>query len=60
MKVRIGFGLGVNDLLGSTAAFGMVVDLLEHLEFDSLWLSERVAGPILDPMTGLALSLIHI
>ena len=54
MKVRIGFGLGVNDLLGSTASFGMVVDLLEHLEFDSLWLSERVAGPILDPMTGLA------
>jgi len=54
MKARFGIGLGVQPALGDPGAFGLVVDLLEHLRFDSLWLSERAAGPLLDPLSALA------
>ena len=53
MKVRIGFGLGTRTRLhdGSYAA---VVDALESLGFDSLWVSERISGEAPDPLVAMA------
>ena len=53
MKVRIGFGLGTRTKLhdGSYAA---VVDALELLGFDSLWVSERISGEAPDPLVAMA------
>lgn len=53
MKVRIGFASGVSGD-GHDEQFGPLVDDLERLGFDSLWLSERVSSPIHDPLLGLA------
>lgn len=53
MKVRIGFGLGVRTRLNDES-FGVVVDALERLRFDSLWLSERIGGEAPDPLVGMA------
>jgi probable F420-dependent oxidoreductase len=53
VKVRIGFGLGVQGL-HHDERFGALVDALEGCGFDSLWLSERVAGDAPDPVVGLA------
>src|SRR5579859_2021681 len=50
MKVRIGIG-GVA-LPGKE--LGDLVDALDDLGFDSLWLSEVLTSPVLDPMIGLA------
>jgi len=55
VKVRIGFGLGVAGLRDESR-FGQLVDGLEQLRFDSLWLSERVAGDSPDPVVGLAVA----
>ena len=49
MKVRIGIGLGVRTELNGPD-FLTVVDELERLKFDSLWLSERINGPAPDPL----------
>jgi len=54
MKVRIGFGLGARTGTNDPARFDAVVDGLEALGFDSLWLSERVGGEAPDPVVGLA------
>ena len=44
MKIRIGYGLGAQR--GLTAdRFNSLVDTLEALKFDSLWLSELVGAP---------------
>jgi probable F420-dependent oxidoreductase len=53
VKVRIGFGLGVRTRLNDES-FGVVVDALERLRFDSLWLSERIGGEAPDPLVGMA------
>ena len=53
MKVRIGYGLGVQGLRDD-ATFGTLVDGLETNGFDSLWLSERLTGDAPDPLVGLA------
>jgi probable F420-dependent oxidoreductase len=53
VKVRIGYGLGVQGLRDDTS-FGALVDGLEERGFDSLWLSERLTGDAPDPMVGLA------
>ena len=53
MKVRIGFGFGVRTQLNDSG-FGTVVDALERLRFDSLWLSERLSGDAPDPLVGMA------
>jgi probable F420-dependent oxidoreductase len=53
MKVRIGFGLGTRTTLHDER-FGAVVDELERLAFDSLWLSERVTGEAPDPLVAMA------
>ncbi|MGA0034725.1 MAG: TIGR03854 family LLM class F420-dependent oxidoreductase [Ilumatobacteraceae bacterium] len=49
MKVRIGVGLGVRTELNGPE-FLTVVDELERLSFDSLWLSERINGSAPDPL----------
>jgi probable F420-dependent oxidoreductase len=52
-KVRIGFGLGTSTALHGPS-YGTVVDALEALGFDSLWLSERISGPAPDPLVAMA------
>jgi len=52
-KVRIGFGLGTSTTLNGPS-YGAVVDALEALGFDSLWLSERISGPAPDPLVAMA------
>lgn len=53
MKVRVGYGFGVRTTLNDDG-FGRVVDALESLRFDSLWLSERIGGEAPDPLVGMA------
>ena len=53
MKVRIGFGFGVRTKLND-GGFAQVVDALEALRFDSLWLSERIGGEAPDPLVAMA------
>lgn len=53
LKVRIGFGLGTSTCLHGPG-YGVVVDALESLGFDSLWLSERISGPAPDPTVAMA------
>src|SRR5438477_99819 len=55
VKVRIGFGLGTRSALDAEP-FAELVDSLERLGFDSLWLSERITGPAPDPLVGLAVA----
>lgn len=50
MSVRFGFGLGTQQVLQTPTDLNEVVDGLEEFRFDSLWLSERVTGPPLDPL----------
>lgn len=57
MKVRIGFGLGTGSTTTDPQRFGDLVDNLERLGFDSLWLSERVNGPALDPVVGMTFAI---
>jgi probable F420-dependent oxidoreductase len=54
MKVRIGFGLGTHTSANERGSFGALVDALEGLRFDSLWLSERLTGDAPDPLVALA------
>lgn len=54
MKVRIGLGLGTHTATNAAGSFGGLVDALEDLRFDSLWLSERLTGDAPDPLTALA------
>lgn len=55
VKVRIGFGLGVRTQLND-ASFLDVVDTLETLVFDSLWLSERISGTAPDPVVAMSMA----
>ena len=56
MKVRIGFGMGTLGATADAATFAAIVDALEDLRFDSLWVSERATGPTLDPMVALSVA----
>ena len=51
MKVRLGVGLGT---VGPDEDLATIVDRLEALRVDSLWFSEQVAAPQVDPMVGQA------
>ncbi|MGI9625023.1 MAG: LLM class flavin-dependent oxidoreductase [Acidimicrobiales bacterium] len=51
MKVRFGFTMGPEVPAGG---LGPLVDDLERLDFDSLWIPEVMSMPILDPIVGLA------
>ncbi|THJ75279.1 TIGR03854 family LLM class F420-dependent oxidoreductase [Candidatus Frankia alpina] len=53
MKVRIGIGSGG----GSPTELADLVDRLEKLEVDSLWLSEHLSTPAVDPLVGMAFAL---
>jgi probable F420-dependent oxidoreductase len=55
MKIRIGYGLGAQRAL-TADRFNEMVDALEALRFDSLWLSERVSGDAPDPIIGLSVA----
>ncbi len=55
MKVRIGYGLGVRTSLNDYS-FLEVVDTLESLRFDSLWLSERIGGNAPDPLVAMSMA----
>ena len=52
MKVRI--GVGAAGASSSTEALAELVKGLDEMGFDSLWLSEVLTGPVLDPVVGLA------
>jgi probable F420-dependent oxidoreductase len=54
MKIRIGYGLGTRNATNDQDRFCQLVDALEHHEFDSLWLSERLSGECPDPLVGMA------
>ncbi len=53
MKVRIGIGSGG----GSPTELADLVDRLEKLEVDLLWLSEHLSTPAVDPLVGMAFAL---
>jgi probable F420-dependent oxidoreductase len=52
MKIRIGVGAG--GVSPTPDALAELVTGLDQLGFDSLWLSEVLTGPVLDPLVGLA------
>src|SRR5712691_1079377 len=52
MKIRI--GVGAAGALSTTDALAELVTGLDQLGFDSLWLSEVLTAPVLDPLVGLA------
>ena len=54
MKIRIGYGLGTRSDTNDQERFSELVDHLERLRFDSLWLSERLGGECPDPIVGMA------
>ena len=55
MKVRVGFGLGVRTHLND-ASFLDVVDALEDLHYDSLWVSERIGSECPDPVVAMSMA----
>ncbi len=58
MKVRIGIGMGVTT--GRTdASFARIIDDLDQLGFDSVWLPEVLTAATLDPLVGLAFAAAH-
>ncbi len=54
MKIRFGVGLGANTAPGELAG---IVDHLESSGVDSLWFSELVYSPAVDPVVGMAYAL---
>lgn len=54
MKVRVGYGLGTRTVTNDAERFGALVDALEALRFDSLWLSEKITDDCPDPVVALA------
>jgi probable F420-dependent oxidoreductase len=52
MKIRI--GVGAAGASSTPEALGELVTGIDALGFDSLWLSEVLTGPVLDPVAGLA------
>ena len=47
MKIRVGYGLGVNSLTNDQERYGPFVDALERLDYDSLWVSS--GSPVTRP-----------
>lgn len=58
MKVRIGVGTGVAPQMEGPE-FGRLVDDIEQLGFDSIWLPEILTAPAIDPLVGLAFAAAH-
>ena len=58
MKVRIGVGAGA--VSGGTAeSFARLIDDLDELGFDSIWMPEVLTAPLFDPLSGLAFAAAH-
>src|SRR5688572_32883059 len=57
MKIRVGLGLGAATDLADGATLGHIVDELERLSFDSLWFTERINGPSLDPLVAMTFTI---
>ena len=57
MKIRIGVGAG--GTCSTTEALSELVTGLDQFGFDSLWLSEVLTGPVLDPLVGLSWAAAH-
>jgi probable F420-dependent oxidoreductase len=63
MKVRIGFGLGLSRPRDAgfgpsddADRFALMVDELDRLGFDSMWLPERITSERIDPIVGLSIA----
>jgi probable F420-dependent oxidoreductase len=54
MSVRIGFGLGTAARPLDGERLRELAQALERHGFDSLWLSERISGDVVDPVVGLS------
>lgn len=54
MKVRVGYGLGTRSVTNDAERYGALVDALEELRFDSLWLSEKITDDCPDPVVAMA------
>jgi probable F420-dependent oxidoreductase len=52
VKVRIGVGAAAS--AATPVTFAELVNGIDDLGFDSVWLSEVLTGPVLDPVVGLA------
>jgi probable F420-dependent oxidoreductase len=52
MKIRI--GIGVASASSNPETLAEIVTGIDELGFDSLWLSEVLTGPVIDPAVGLA------
>ena len=55
--MRIGVGMGA--VSNADASFVRLIDDLDGLGFDSLWLPEVLTAPTLDPLVGLAFAAAH-
>jgi probable F420-dependent oxidoreductase len=58
MKVRIGVGMGAAPM-GDATGFAQLIDDLDELGFDSIWMPEVLTAPTLDPLAGLAFAAAH-
>jgi probable F420-dependent oxidoreductase len=54
LKVRIGIGLGVHQMIDDRAGLLSLCRAVEDAGFDSLWLSEVIASHSLDPVAALS------
>lgn len=52
----MGFGLGARTGVEDQDRFRLLVDELERLAFDSLWVSERISGPGPDPTVAMSIA----
>jgi probable F420-dependent oxidoreductase len=58
VKVRIGVSMAGGPL-GDPDGFGELIDDIDELGFDSIWLPEVLTVPALDPLAGLAFAAAH-
>ena len=56
MKIRVGFGLGARTGVDDAERYRLLVDELERLHFDSLWVSERIGSPGPDPLVAMSIA----
>jgi probable F420-dependent oxidoreductase len=56
VKIRIGFGLGARTGVDDQSRYRLLVDELERLAFDSLWISERINATGPDPTVAMAMA----
>ena len=54
MKIRVGYGLGTRSTTNDAERYSQLVDALEALRFDSLWLSEKITDSCPDPVVAMA------